>query len=156
MTPRRVTIVSLGLFAIVWTADRLVKALVLAYAPVGSPADAGFSVSVHRTSGLVFDTVSGSVPLIVAVVIIIIVLGVVFVHALRRARFFPSAALALVLAGALGNLTDRVAYGYVIDFLVLPGSAVVNIADLAILTGAALILVDGFRRPAHGAHTQAG
>ncbi|MBI3963743.1 MAG: signal peptidase II [Candidatus Kerfeldbacteria bacterium] len=155
MTARQDTIVSLGLFAIVWTIDRLVKALVLAVAPDGSSSDAGFSVSVHRTSGLVFDTLTGSTPVLLLVIGIVSLLCGVFIHALRRADRYTALALALVLAGALGNLIDRLAYGYVVDFLVLPGSAVVNIADLAILTGAVLVLVGGFRRPAHAAHPQA-
>jgi signal peptidase II len=70
------------------------------------------------------------------------------------------AALSLILGGALGNLWDRVTLGRVVDFLLfhnflpagLPGAALVdpfpafNIADSAISVGAALLLVDSFRR----------
>ena len=58
-------------------------------------------------------------------------------------------ALALVLGGALGNLIDRVAYGYVVDFLDFYWKAnhfpAFNIADSAISVGAALLLLDSFR-----------
>ncbi len=59
-------------------------------------------------------------------------------------------ALALVLGGALGNLIDRVIYGYVIDFIDLYWNAshfpAFNIADSAISVGAALLLLDGLKK----------
>jgi signal peptidase II len=46
---------------------------------------------------------------------------------------------ALVLAGALGNLYDRLAYRYVVDFLYVHRFAVCNVADAAISVGALLL-----------------
>jgi len=58
-------------------------------------------------------------------------------------------AWALVLGGALGNLIDRIAYGYVIDFLDVfyrnwhwPAF---NVADSAITIGVGMLLIDVFR-----------
>ena len=63
-------------------------------------------------------------------------------------------AFALVIGGAMGNLYDRVAYGYVVDFIqwYIPGSSLppwpsFNIADAAICIGAALLIIDSFRKP---------
>ena len=57
-------------------------------------------------------------------------------------------ALALLLAGVAGNLTDRVRLGHVIDFIeVFIGSyqwPTFNVADAAICTGAALLALDLF------------
>ncbi len=57
--------------------------------------------------------------------------------------------LSLVLGGAIGNLIDRVAYGYVIDFLDVYYDSwhwpAFNIADSAICVGVALMLLDGFK-----------
>ena len=50
-------------------------------------------------------------------------------------------ALFLILSGALGNLTDRLIYGYVLDFIDLRVWPVFNIADSAITIGAILMLV---------------
>jgi signal peptidase II len=59
-------------------------------------------------------------------------------------------ALALILGGAIGNLIDRVAYGYVIDFLDLHVAGwhwpAFNVADMAIVGGAALFILDELRR----------
>ena len=55
--------------------------------------------------------------------------------------------LALVLGGAIGNVIDRVAYGYVIDFILFYykdwSYPAFNVADSAITCGVALILYDG-------------
>lgn len=62
------------------------------------------------------------------------------------------AALTLILGGALGNLIDRVAYGYVVDFLDFYWNnyhfPAFNIADSAITCGAVLMIWEGiFKKP---------
>ncbi len=57
-------------------------------------------------------------------------------------------ALALLLAGIVGNVTDRMRLGFVIDFIdVQFGSwhyPTFNVADIAIVTGALLLMIDMF------------
>jgi signal peptidase II len=59
-----------------------------------------------------------------------------------------SIAFALILSGALGNLIDRVLFGYVIDFLDFHWQgyhfAAFNIADSVIFIGAALMILESF------------
>jgi signal peptidase II len=47
----------------------------------------------------------------------------------------------LVLAGAIGNVIDRVVRGYVVDFVRLPHWPVFNFADVFIVAGALVLLV---------------
>ncbi len=60
-----------------------------------------------------------------------------------------SLALSLVLAGALGNVIDRILFGAVVDFLDFHAYGyhwpAFNVADSAISCGAALLIWDGFR-----------
>ena len=67
-------------------------------------------------------------------------------------------ALAFILGGAIGNLIDRIAYGYVVDFLDFYwGSyhfAAFNLADSAITCGAALLILDSFKGKQHGTVTR--
>ncbi len=60
-------------------------------------------------------------------------------------------ALALVLAGAIGNMIDRLRLGYVIDFLHVRSGAfsfpVFNIADACVVVGAILLVLSGVRGP---------
>ena len=60
-------------------------------------------------------------------------------------------ALALIMAGAIGNGIDRVAHGHVIDFLDFYWTGIghfpaFNIADIGISVGAFLFIVDELRR----------
>ncbi|BBE32935.1 signal peptidase II [Sphingosinicella microcystinivorans] len=63
-------------------------------------------------------------------------------------------ALALVLGGALGNIVDRVRFGYVVDFVHVHVGEwsfyVFNVADAAITIGVAILLLRAFfeRKPA--------
>ena len=64
-------------------------------------------------------------------------------------------ALALVLGGAVGNLWDRVAYGFVVDFIQLHYGGyyrpAFNIADSAICVGAAILIIDSLFTGREGA-----
>jgi len=55
-------------------------------------------------------------------------------------------ALALILAGALGNLHDRILYGSVVDFIEVHIFSYhwpdFNVADSSVVTGACLLLLD--------------
>jgi len=56
--------------------------------------------------------------------------------------------LAFIIGGALGNLYDRIAYGYVIDFFDFSGLHfpwVFNIADSAINVGVAFLILDAWQ-----------
>lgn len=80
----------------------------------------------------------------------IVVSGVIFwwlVKLPEGGRRVLSLGLALVLGGAIGNLIDRILYGYVVDFILFYyhewSYPAFNIADSAITCGVALILFDG-------------
>jgi len=75
----------------------------------------------------------------------------VWLQRLKREQWLLSLALALVLGGALGNLWDRVWFGYVIDFISVHWDhryfPTFNIADAGISVGAVLLLLDMFLNP---------
>lgn len=70
---------------------------------------------------------------------------------LKREQKLLLTSLALVLGGAIGNLIDRVRYGYVVDFISAHWGdhyfPAFNIADTAITIGAGLMLLDMFLNP---------
>jgi signal peptidase II len=61
--------------------------------------------------------------------------------------------LALIFAGALGNVHDRIAYGSVVDFIEVHIFSYhwpdFNIADSSVVTGACLLLLDSLRPKKH-------
>ena len=56
------------------------------------------------------------------------------------------AGFALVLGGALGNVVDRAIHGYVIDFIHVKGWPVFNVADIAVVLGAGLVILSTWRQ----------
>ena len=65
-----------------------------------------------------------------------------------RSQRLLACALSLILAGALGNVIDRIRLGHVIDFILAywdeHAFPIFNVADSAITVGAALLLLDAF------------
>ncbi|MDP1997172.1 MAG: signal peptidase II [Gallionella sp.] len=86
---------------------------------------------------------------------IAVVASVWIVWLLRKhgAQTLFALALSLILGGALGNLIDRIAYGYVVDFLHFHWNEhyfpAFNVADSAITAGAALLILDSLRIARH-------
>ena len=84
---------------------------------------------------------------------------VVWLKRLGRNDTWLAIALALILGGALGNLYDRIAYGHVVDFILVHWQnrwyfPAFNFADSAICVGAVMLALDMFKskksgEPAH-------
>jgi signal peptidase II len=74
---------------------------------------------------------------------------VVWLSRLNRQQRWFACALALILGGALGNVIDRLMYGYVVDFIDIYYQQwhwpAFNIADSAISIGAVMLLIDVLR-----------
>jgi signal peptidase II len=74
----------------------------------------------------------------------------VWLARLQKHETLMATALSMILGGAIGNLIDRVAYGYVIDFLDVyyrddwQHWPAFNIADSAICIGVGLMLLESF------------
>ena len=107
-----------------------------------------------RNPGAAFSIAGGATVLFTAISVGIVV---VIVRTARRLVSTPwGAALGLLLGGALGNLADRLFRspgpfrGHVVDFIDLHWNGesvwpVFNVADMAIVTGAAVALLLSFR-----------
>ena len=85
-------------------------------------------------------------PFFVAVgAIVSIVIVIRLVRTAATQKWFE-VALVLILAGAIGNLIDRIQFGYVIDFIELYYDAwrfpAFNVADMAIFFGAVMIVLE--------------
>lgn len=109
-----------------------------------------------KNTGAAFGLLSGSwlLPLLTAalmIALLIILLRSPAMESLLRAGLW------LIIGGGLGNLYDRLAYGYVIDFIRLDfvNFAVFNPADIFVCIGAALsalsiLATEARRKKAHG------
>jgi signal peptidase II len=93
----------------------------------------------------------GSQPWLFFATTVVVCLAIVL-SARRLRGGLNAAGFGLILGGALGNLTDRILRGpalsgRVVDFIDLQVWPVFNLADSAIVVGAALVVLAGLRRP---------
>ncbi|QLI82930.1 lipoprotein signal peptidase [Chitinibacter fontanus] len=82
---------------------------------------------------------------------------IVFLLKKHQAEQRYATALALILGGALGNAIDRMIFGHVIDFIQVHYQSIwfypaFNIADSAICIGAALMVIDSFKKDKQANH----
>src|SRR5215470_4277771 len=150
LTMRFILFLSLPLYAL----DQLTKQLVLRSI---SPYDARivvpdfFSLVNVTNTGAAFGSFRGNNTLFVTISIIALVVVTVLLVRHRRSDPWRDVSLALLLAGILGNLTDRLLYGHVIDFLLFnlhvryadPWPAF-NVADSCISIAVVLFIIHSF------------
>lgn len=131
-----------GTAMVLYLADQVTKALVVANVPFGARLDVIGDLAqlwhVHN-SGAAFSILPGATWLFVPVTLGAIVMVGYFHRTLRDRGPWIQVILGAVLAGALGNLTDRLRLGYVIDFVSVGlGDArfpTFNVADSAVVLG---------------------
>jgi signal peptidase II len=101
----------------------------------------GAAFGILNTSDFPYKTL-----LLGAIAVAALLAVAVYSASLTREQLLPRVGLALILAGAAGNLIDRVAIGSVVDFVdVYWGSYhfwAFNVADSAISVGVALMILD--------------
>ena len=139
-------IISLGMF-IIDIISKLVVVNYIEYDRVVTIISNFFNLNYVRNTGGAFGILEGNVVLIVMVTIII------FFYIFRylnksELNLLQMWGFGLIIGGAIGNLFDRIVYGYVIDFLDFYifnyNFPVFNLADCGIVIGGLLILIDGF------------
>ncbi len=142
-----------GLAALVVVADQLTKSSVMSHLELYQRVRVMpfFDLVLLHNTGAAFSFLAGADGwqnrLFVGIAVVVSSALIWWIATLpRRGRNTLALGLALVLGGAVGNLIDRVAYGYVIDFLLFYyrdwSWPAFNIADSAISCGVALILFD--------------
>lgn len=90
---------------------------------------------------------SGTPLMIIAgLMITIIVLAIIYLIINKKSETLEVVLLTTILFGAISNYTDRVFYGFVIDYIDLQNFTVFNLADTMICLGAAGIILINFRK----------
>ena len=119
-------------------------------------------VNVTNT-GAAFGSFRGNNTFFVVISVVALVVVTVLLVKPRRSDPWRDISLALLLAGILGNLTDRLLYGHVIDFLLFnlhiryadPWPAF-NVADSCISIAVVLFIIHSFGKKEHPAEQEHG
>lgn len=133
------------------------KWLASTYLHYGSPVPVlpFFSLTLLHNTGAAFSFLADQGGwqrwFFVGLALLVTAILTVWLKRLSRGEKWMACAISLILGGAIGNLYDRVTLGYVVDFIHLHYGdyhfPAFNIADSAISVGAAMILLDLFRKP---------
>jgi len=116
------------------------------------PVIPSFSITYAHNYGAAFSFLSdagGWQRWFFAVLAIAVSVGIIiYLNKLKSEEKLLAVSLSLILGGAIGNIIDRVLYGYVIDFLDVYYNVyhwpIFNIADSAITVGVGLMLIESF------------
>ena len=137
----------LSLFLIIL--DQITKQLILRHLSwyQVEPVTSFLNITHLRNTGAAFSMFAELPPWVFVVLGIAVSVGILVW--LRRNLFgqqLVAVALCLILAGAIGNIIDRVRHGFVVDFIDFHIGdwhyAAFNVADVAISCGAALLILD--------------
>lgn len=138
----------LGIMAgLIIALDQWTKYLVRNYIPLGDrwapwPWLMDYVRIVHwSNTGAAFGMLQGFGVIFTILAIIVSIVIIVYFPRIPRSEWPLRIALGLQLAGAVGNLIDRLTQKYVTDFISVGNFAVFNVADASISVGVAVLIV---------------
>jgi signal peptidase II len=149
----------LSLSALVIVLDQLTKAWITDHFAYGESLIilSVFNLVLVHNTGAAFSFLSdagGMQRWLFSIIAIVASVWIIWLLRKHGGQTLFSLSLSLILGGALGNLIDRIAYGYVIDFLHFHWGEhyfpAFNIADSAITCGAFLMIWDSFTEKKRG------
>src|ERR671918_334430 len=95
-----------------------------------------------RNKGVAFGLGGDISIVVIAVTVVLLVALLAFLARRPQTGWLLWLPAALLVGGSLGNLADRARDGAVIDFIELPLWPTFNLADVAIVTGVLLLLIE--------------
>jgi signal peptidase II len=138
----------LAVFAgLIVTVDQVTKSLVRTRLPVQGvwspwPWLTPYARIVHwYNSGVAFGMFQGMNGVFVVLAILVSVAIIYYFPRVPRQDWALRLAMGMQLAGALGNLIDRIKFGNVTDFISIGNFAVFNVADASISVGVAILIL---------------
>lgn len=129
--------------------DQFTKHLVSSSMQLGQSQqiiDNFFYFTYAHNTGVAWGMLAGHLWLFIIVALVSAVLMIVFFIRTRRDEVLTRFGLVLTFAGMVGNLIDRVVFGYVRDFIDVVifnyNFPIFNVADMAVVIGVALIIIE--------------
>ena len=140
---------------IAFLADRLSKVCVLKHIfelDFPNPAMFGKSVPViedvfhityHGNTGMAFGMLKDNKVLLIALCTVILAVICIVIYKVKPESLLAKISFGMIIGGAIGNVFDRIAYGFVIDFLdfCIINYPIFNVADCFVVVGAILLCI---------------
>lgn len=158
MTKPRVSILwLLPVVGILVIADEIVKRWALSALPDEGAltAPGAIALAIHKNWGIAFN-----IPFKMQFILIVsTIIGIALLWVARKnyeQKPVVAFSAVVIVLGAIGNMYDRVAYGFTVDYLILFGRLAINVSDVVIVAGVIILLyasrVPGLHQHGHPNH----
>lgn len=136
--------------------DQLSKYLIITYLSVGSyinVIDNFFRITYVKNVGAAFSLLEGKTIFLILFTLLVLFLGVFFLRKKTDYKKLDILIYSLIIGGIIGNLIDRIIYGYVIDFISFNFYnyyfPIFNLADSFIVIGCAIYIIKLIKEEQH-------
>lgn len=138
-----ITLVSVALLVAV---DQIIKLLVLKHLkPIGSLplVDGIVQLNYAENTGAAFGSFSAHTDLLSIFTFLMIIIGLLYLFIKKRKLDVEYVCIALIIAGGLGNLIDRVFRGFVVDYIepLFINFAIFNFADILVTCSSVVLVI---------------
>lgn len=143
-------IISLVLIAVLTAADQLIKFAVVKHMKLGEVIKVIhfgehkiFSLTYITNKGAAWSMMEGKTWYLIGFPVIIIIAAIVYMYMKRKDGKFLNISLALLIAGGIGNLIDRIRIREVVDYIMFEpiDFPIFNFADICVVFGVILLCV---------------
>ena len=130
-------VITLIIIALLVAIDQFIKLLVIEHLePIGSLTliDGFVQLNYAENTGAAFGSFTGKTSLLSIFTFVIIIAGIIYLMVKKRKVDVEYVCIALIIAGGLGNLVDRVFRGFVVDYIepLFVDFAIFNFADILV------------------------
>jgi len=134
------------MFLVLLRVDRVTKHLVMQNMEVGEAIpsqDSFFAIRYTLNTGVSFSMLEGhtEVLIVIQIILIAVVTAACVITYIKLRHPLLQTGLTWIITGGAGNLMDRVAFGYVIDFISVGTIPVWNFADMCVVGGCILLAI---------------
>lgn len=129
---------------LVFAIDRLVKSYIIENFFPGQSVpviENVFHLTYVKNTGVAFGLFRNLGDIFIYSTVILVIAIIVFYLIYNFSSYWYQLAIGLILAGAVGNLIDRLIYGFVIDYLDFRIWPVFNIADMVVVIGVFILSI---------------
>ena len=132
------------LFPSIFLFDQITKYLVYKNLALGQsiPDDFIIKITYARNTGTAFSLFSSYGSFLLIISIFVAVFFTIYFLMIEKPKLTMRLFISLVVAGALGNIIDRVRFGYVNDFIDVGFWPIFNIADSSISIALTIYFID--------------
>ena len=131
-------------FSFVFISDQITKYAVYKNMSLGEsiPAEGIIRITYARNTGMAFSLFENFGIILLILSLIIASILIIYLFTIDKPRILIRVFSGLVVGGALGNILDRIRFGYVNDFIDVGWWPVFNIADSSITIAIGIYIFD--------------